>query len=86
MEGPVYADLMQMDHYLLNGCELRLKFHQSSDPFRLITKAEKPDFKVVLHDVIFKACMVTVSPEVIMAHAAKLMKSPGSYQGTFFSE
>ena len=38
MEGPVYADLMQMDRYLLNGCELRLKFHQSSNPFRLITK------------------------------------------------
>ena len=33
MEGPVYADLMQMDRYLLNGCELRLKFHQSSNPF-----------------------------------------------------
>ena len=79
MEGPVYADLMQMDRYLLKGYELRLKFHQSSDPFRLITKAEKPDFKVVLQDVIFKACMVTVSPEVIMAHAATLMKSPALY-------
>ena len=47
MEGPVYADLMQMDRYLLNGCELRLKFHQSSDQFRLVTKAEKLDIKVV---------------------------------------
>ena len=79
MEGPVYADLMQMDHYLLNGCELRLKFHQSSDPFRLITKTEKADYKVVLQDVIFKVCMVTVSPEVIMAHAATLIKSPALY-------
>ena len=73
MEGPVYADSMQMDRYLLKRCEFSLKFHECSDQFSLIIKA---DIKVVLQDVIFKACMETVSPEVIMAHAATLMKSP----------
>ena len=27
MEGSVYAESMQTDRYLLNGCELRMKFH-----------------------------------------------------------
>ena len=78
LEGPIYADLMQMDRYLLNGCELRLKLHQSSDSFRLMTK-KGTNYKVILQDVIFKACMVTVSPEVIMAHAATLQKTPALY-------
>ena len=79
MEGPAYADSMQMDRYLLKRCEFSLKFHESSDQFSLILKADEPDIKVVLQDVIFKACMETVSPEVIMTHAATLMKSPALY-------
>ena len=79
MEGPIYADIMQMDRYLLNGVELRLKLHQSSNGFRLITASTKEKYKVVLEDVIFKACMVTVSPEVITGHATALMKTPALY-------
>ena len=77
-EGAIYADLMQMDRYLLNGCELRLKLHRSSDSFRLVTK-KGTNYKVILQDVIFKACMVTVSPEVIISHAATLQKTPALY-------
>ena len=79
MEGPIYADVFQMERYLLNGVELRLKLHQTSNSFRLMTSATKENYKVVLEDVIFKACMVTVSPEVITGHAAALMKSPALY-------
>ena len=79
MEGPIYADLFQMDRYLLNGVELRLKLHQSTNPFRLMAKNDKEKYKVVLEDVIFKGCMVTVSPEVITGHAAALMKTPAIY-------
>ena len=79
MEGPIYGDLFQMDRYLLNGCELRLRFHQSSNAFRLMCKATGAAYKVVLEDFIIKACMVTVSPEVIMAHAATLVKTPAIY-------
>ena len=53
LEGPIYADHMQMDRYILNGCELRLKIHQNSDSFRLVTK-KGTNYKVILQDVIFK--------------------------------
>ena len=79
MEGPIYADIMQMDRYLFNGVKLRLKLHQSSNGFRLITASNKEKYKVVLEDVIFKACMVTVSLEVITGHATALMKTPALY-------
>ena len=76
MEGPVYADLMQMDRYLLNGVELRLKLHQSCNEFRLMAKNPENKYSVVIQDVIFKACMIKISPEVITGHAAALTKTP----------
>ena len=79
MEGPVYADLMQMDRYLLNGVELRLKLHQSCNEFRLMAKNPENKYSVVIQDVIFKACMIKISPEVITGHAAALTKTPALY-------
>jgi hypothetical protein len=79
LEGGLYLDLFQQNRYLLDGVQLTLKFWPSEESFRLMTDDVKAGYKVDILEATFLACMVKVSPEVIMGTAEALQKSPALY-------
>lgn len=82
LEGPIFSDVFQTDRYLINGVETRIKLFPSKNPFRLMADGESPKYKVILTEVKFKACKVTLSPELIAAHAQTIKKTPAIYPFT----
>ena len=79
LAGPLYVDMMQQPRYLLNGVPVNIKLWPSRDPFRLISPDVSPNYKVVLMDAFLRMGMVTMNPDVIMAHASTLEKEKAMY-------
>ena len=79
MEGPLYADAFQMNRYLLNEVDVRVKLFQSKTNFRLMTSVTDTKFKVKITDVILKAAMMGISPEILKSHSRILEKKPAIY-------
>ena len=81
MEGPIYADIFEINRYLINGVEVRVKLFPSKSPFHLMGKTEGK-YKTIIQQVILKACKVSVSPDVIAAHGETIKKTPAIYPYT----
>ena len=77
MEGPLYESVFQLDRYLLNGVDVRIKLHPSAQSFRLM--ADNNSYKSVITDAKIKVCKVAVSPDVMVAHANILKQIPAKY-------
>ena len=82
MEGPIYADFFETNRWLINSVETRLRLFPSKNSFRLMADGDSPNYKVIIQEAIFKACKVTLSPEVLMAHGQTIKKSPAIYPFT----
>ena len=84
-EGPLHVDAAQIDRAILNGTEIGIKLYQSSDEFRLfsahpIDSAEKNDnYKLVINDVMLKACFMKPTPSMLLAHSNQLKRNPTIY-------
>ena len=82
-EGPLLEDVFHMNRYLINNVEVSLKLYPSrAEFFVMATGAADMKYKVVLEDVIFKVCMVRVSPGVILGHAKALETRNALYNYT----
>ena len=78
--GPLYADMFQLNKYILNGVETRITLWPSKSKFMLVKPdAVTGDFKIKITDIYLHACKVTVKPEVVVAHNAMLTKTPAKY-------
>ena len=82
LEGNLYLDLFQQDRFILDGVSLGLKFWPSEESFRLMSADENAAYKVEIMEATFLACMIKVSPQVIMGVAEGLKKSPALYPFT----
>ena len=82
MEGPLYIDFFQTNRYLINNVETRIKLFQSKNAFRLMAAGDSPSYRVIITEVIFKACKVTLSPDMIAAHDETIQKTPALYPFT----
>jgi hypothetical protein len=72
-EGPLLEDVFHMNRYLLNNIEVGLKLYPSRPDFYVMASgADDKKYKIVMEDIIFKVCMVRVSPGVILGHAKAL--------------
>ena len=71
-EGPLLEDVMQMDKYLLNGMRVQIKLYPSLTKFHIMSSDKTKDYKLVLVDVVFRACMIRVNPGVILGHATAM--------------
>ena len=72
LEGPLREDIFHMNRYLLNNIEITLKLYPSHPEFFIMGGGEDKKYKVVFDEVLFKVCMVKVSPGVILGHAKAL--------------
>ena len=81
-EGPLLEDVFQINRFLINNVELKVKLYPSHAEFFIMSVTADKTYKVVLEDVILKVCMVRVSPGVILGHAKALESRNGLYPYT----
>lgn len=74
MEGPLYHDVFNMDRLILNQVAINVRLTKARPEFCLMTAQTSPDYKVVIEDIVLKACKVQINPAVIYGHA-EIMKT-----------
>ena len=79
MIGPVYADVFQMPRYLLSEVDVHVKLFQSKNSFRLMSSVPNQKYKVVISEVMLKAAMVGIHPDILRSHARALENRPALY-------
>jgi len=82
MEGPIYHDLFQVDRLILNQVAINVRLTRARPEFYLLTNAASPDFKVLIEDIVLKACKVQINPAVIYGHAEILKSVNAKYPFT----
>ncbi len=80
--GRIHSDIFNQSRSLLNGVELKLKFHRSKDAFCLMSPAEDAEFKVRIIAATLHVRQTKVSPPITIAHAKALEKSTAKYPVT----
>ena len=70
--GPIFADTFNMSRYLLNEVDVRLKLFQSKHGFRLMSSVAGKKYKVIITEVMLKAAMVGIHPDILKSHARAL--------------
>ena len=79
MVGPIYADVFQMPRYLLNEVDVYVKLFQNKNPFCLMSSMANKKYKVVINEVILKAAMFGIHPDILKSHARALEDNPALY-------
>ncbi|XP_053390350.1 uncharacterized protein F54H12.2-like [Mercenaria mercenaria] len=79
LEGPLMEDIFSIDKYMINGVDINLKLYRSNNTFMCMSKEASPDYKLVLLNVLFKACKVRVDPGVYLAHEKQIQIAPAQY-------
>ena len=79
MCGPIFADTFNMSRYLLNEVDVRLKLFQSKHEFRLMSSVAGKKYKVIITEVMLKAFMVGIHPDILKSHARTLKDKPAIY-------
>jgi hypothetical protein len=78
---PVHTDLCHQGKYILNGCEIRLKFTRASDAFVIQRKdaSDSEKYRIKLQKVILYACKILPNPSVLLEHAKRLATTNACY-------
>lgn len=74
MQGPLFADISQLDRYLLNGVEVRIKLWPSKPSLNLMAASDDVQYVTVIEDAILKVCHVLPMPQMLTAHQETLNK------------
>ncbi|CAC5395726.1 unnamed protein product [Mytilus coruscus] len=82
MEGPLCHDLFHMDRYILNQVAINVRLTRTRPEFCLMTNEVAPDFKVIIEDIVLKACKIQINPAVIYGHAEILKSVNAKYPFT----
>ncbi len=82
MEGPLLVPCLQLQKYLINGIETKIKLYPTSPQFKLISSNPHADYKVILEDIYFLVAHIVPSPQILLAHqeALKIPKALAHYQ------
>ena len=74
MEGPLYCDILQQKHLLLDNILIRIKLTPSSNDFALMGEG-----RVVVEEARLWVCHVELSPDAYNDIAKKLQKDTAKY-------
>ena len=77
--GVPLADIFDLQKYVLNGVNVKIKLAQSKNAFRLMTNHSTEQYKLILKQVSIRACKVFLAPETIKAHNETLLENPSIY-------
>lgn len=79
LAAPLFLDLCEQDRLILNGVPINLKFWPNRPAFYLLADNSETRYEFVITDAYFNACMVDVSPAIVVGHAAALKDYPALY-------
>ena len=79
MEGPIYADVFQMPRYLLSEVDVHVKLFQNKNSFRLMSSVPNKKYKVIISEVMLKAAMMGIHPDILKTHSRALEDGPARY-------
>ncbi|CAG2246903.1 unnamed protein product [Mytilus edulis] len=82
MEGMLFHDLFEMDRYLMNMVDVKLKLFRSKPSFCLMSSEDDADYDVVIEDIVVKVCKIKVNPAIIFAHSEALKSTNAKYPYT----
>ena len=80
--GPLLADMMQLDRYLLPGVDVQIKLWPARNDFALMKESSTvvgAPFKIKIVDVYMDVLKITASPEIITSQNSALTKQPALY-------
>ena len=78
MIGVPFSHIFELEKYLINGVEVRVRLVQSKNSFRLMAKTTG-EYKVILKQVSMKVCKLYLEPSMINAHAESIKSNPAIY-------
>ena len=73
--SPLCHDLMQVDEYLPNGIEIKLRFWPTSDDFFIISGESSEQYKYEVDDVILQMAGFELGESVLMRHNQLLART-----------
>lgn len=79
LQGKIRMDICSIDKLIPNNIEVRFRFFQSSDNFRILTNSADETFKLELVDATLKACHVRLPNEELIRQTELFAKSPAVY-------
>ena len=82
VEGPLLEDFFQTNRFILNNTPIDIKLYRARPDFVLMNQDENVKLKLVIEDIVFKACYVKVHPGIITGHSAALQKGNAIYPYT----
>ena len=74
MMGPILSDVCWTNRYILNGVELKFRFWPTHPNFHLMSAAATPHYKTEIVDASLSVCMVSPSPQTLVAHQEIMVK------------
>ncbi|KAK3107428.1 hypothetical protein FSP39_014345 [Pinctada imbricata] len=82
LEGPLMADVFNMERYILNQVAVGVRLYRSKGEFCLMTNELGPNFQIFIEDIILKVCKLQINPAVIYGHAEVMKTVPALYPYT----
>ena len=80
--GPLLADMMQLDRYLLPGVDIQIRLWPSKNDFALLkdtSTMEGAPFKIKIVDLYMDMLKITANPEIVTSQNAALTRQPALY-------
>lgn len=82
LEGNLFHDLFEMDRYLLNMVDVKLKLFRNKPSFCLLSDEEGADYQIAIEDISVKIKRIKVIPSLIYAHSEVLKTTNAKYPFT----
>lgn len=82
LEGPLLEDFFQTNRLILNNTPVDIKLYRARPDFVVLHEDDTAKVKLILEDIVFKACYVKVHPGIITGHSDALQKGNALYPYT----
>ena len=82
LQGPIFHDFCDMDRYLLNQVDVKIKLYRNPATFSLLAADAATDFRIEIEDIYIIARKVKVNPAVLYGHSQILEKQNALYPYT----
>ena len=78
-EGFLMSDICQQERCIINGVDIQIKLYPNTNAFCLLTGKDGIRYKIIIHDVYIKMCMVNLNPAVLVAQSEVIQSTPALY-------
>lgn len=66
--GPIMSSVAWVNRYILQGVEIKIRLWPTAPAFHLMSSYSQPGYKTEIVDASLSVCMVTPSPQTLLAH------------------